>query len=123
MPPVTFGKIDRHHRQHQREDEGRDGEIEAADAKRRGADDRAREPGRDENGRQQEEDVHVVFRRDERRQIGADREEAALPERVEPEHSGHQIEADGEDAEDGGDKHQALHGQSSTRATKSVSAR
>ena len=40
-----------------------------------------------------------------------------MPERVEPGHAGHEIEADREYAEDGGDEHEALEVQAAVRAT------
>ena len=61
-----------------------------------------------EHDQKDEEDVPAEIVHDDRREISANREEASLAQRVEPEHAGDEVKADGEDAEHRRDQHEAL---------------
>ena len=101
-------EVGRQHGQHERENEGGDREIEPADPERHRADrkpDDARDPEYDQKD---EDDVPAETVDDDRREIGANGEEAALAQRVEAEHAGDEVKADGEDAEHRRDQHEAL---------------
>ena len=101
-------EIGREHRQHERENEGGDREIEPADPQRHRADREPDEACEQEHDQKDEEDVPAEIVDDDRREIGADGEEASLAQRVEAEHAGDEIKADGEDAEHRRDQHEAL---------------
>ena len=65
-------------------------------------------PATSEHDQKDEEDVPAKTVDDDRREICANSEEASLAQRVEPEHAGDEIKADGEDAEHRRDQHETL---------------
>ena len=101
-------EIGRKHRQHERENEAGDREIKPADPERHRADCEPDEACEQEHDQKHEEDVPAEIVHDDRREIGANREEASLAQRVEPEHPCDEVKADGEDAEDRRDQDEAL---------------
>jgi hypothetical protein len=85
-----------------------DGEIEPADPERHCADRKPDDACDQKHDQKDKEDVPAEAVDDDRREICANGEEASLAQRVEPEHAGDEIEADGENAEHRRDQHETL---------------